>query len=424
MQAQHQKKILHNIFSLGVVQVINALLQLLVIPLAISRIGMENYGVVAVAQVLLFYMATFTDYGFNQTATREVSLNRDNTEVLGELFSRVYITKALLCIAAFGVLLLLALFLPIIRDHFLLYCLAFVFVPGYASMPVWLLQGLEKMQFLALGTLAARVIFVALVFIFIKGPEHSGLFLFFFGTGNLVAGVVSIFYLIRILGITPRFPGWKPVAAELRSGWGVTLTALSMNVTQYGNLFILRLFTSDLVAGYYGVAERIFFTIKQGLTIFSQSIYPEVCRLAAQGIIPLKVFFGKIFRPFFLLVLAGSALVYALSPWLIRFFAHADIPEAVTALRLLSFVVPLISLNIPPTLSLLAFDQRKAYALVYIAAMGLNIGANCLLARTWQARGTVAAVFITELFIVAGVWLAAGRVLKKNTVVRQPGAPV
>jgi PST family polysaccharide transporter len=420
MQPVQKKKILNNFFSLGIVQVINALLQLLVIPPVIARIGMENYGVVAVAQVLMFYMATFTDYGYNQTATREVSLNRNNPQVLSVLFSRVSFAKILLCITAFVVLIVLSLFFPIIQRHFSLYCLAFLFVPGYAAQPVWILQGLEKMQFLALGTLAARIIFVGLVFIFIKGPGDSGLFLFFYGAGNLAAGIASTLYIMRSQNIQLRFPGWKNISSDLKAGWTITLTSLSMNVTQYGNLFILRLFTNDLVAGYFGVAERIFFTMKQGLTVFSQSVYPEVCRLAEQSLSGLKIFFQKVFWPFFILVCTGSALIFLFAPWLILFFAKEPVPDAVQVLRVLSVIIPVISLNVLPTVSLLAFDRRKAYAGIYISAMAVNIGLNSLLARYWQAKGTLAAIFITELFVAAAVWLAASRALKNNTGMRQP----
>ncbi|MCX6319062.1 MAG: oligosaccharide flippase family protein [Bacteroidetes bacterium] len=413
-------KILTNFFSLGMVQVINALLQLVVVPPVIARIGLENYGIIAVAQVLMFYMATFTDYGFNQTATREVSLHRDDTAVLSRLFSLVYITKLLLCVAAFAMLLLLAFLFPIIREHFLLYVLAFVFVPGYASQPVWFLQGLEKMQWLAMGTLAARIIFVVLVFVFIKGPADSGLFLFFFGLGNLVAGMISMAAIIRSKRLQLFFPGWHAILTELKAGWTITLTALSMNVTQYGNLFILRLFTNDLVAGYYGVAERIFFTMKQGLTVFSQSIYPQACRLATHSLEQLKTFLRRAFVPFFLLILTGSALVFIFAPQLIRFFAKADIPSSVFALRTLALFIPLISCSIPPTVSLLAFDQRKTYAGIYIAAMLLNILANLVLVHYWGMKGTLIAVGITELAILISTWLMVAALYKKMDVSRQP----
>lgn len=86
MKALNIRLLLRNFFSLGVAQVAGSLLQLLIIPFVIRKIGIENFGVIAVAQVIMFYLGTLTDYGFNQTATREVSLNRTDNKTLSATF--------------------------------------------------------------------------------------------------------------------------------------------------------------------------------------------------------------------------------------------------------------------------------------------------------------------------------------------------
>lgn len=406
--------LLRNFFSLSFVQGINSLLQLLVIPYVIARIGVANFGVVAVAQVVMYYMATFTDYGFNQTATREVSLNRENIPVLSSVFFRVYAVKIFLCCIAFIILLALSLIFRIVHDHFILYCMAFFFVPGIASQPTWFLQGVERMQIIAFTTLGARIIFVVLVFVFIKGPEQTGLFIFFMGVGNLAAGIVSIFIVYRMFKLSFTRPAPGEISEEIKKGWPVTVTNLSMNIIQYGNLFILRLFTNDLVAGNFSVAERIFFTMKQVLTIFSQSVYPRVCQLAEHAPQQLKAFFRRVFNPFFFLVIAGSILVIVLSPEIIRLFVKENNTHAVFFNRMLCVVFPVICLNIPGTVSLLAFDRRKTYFAIYTTAMALNIAANVILVHFFESSGTIAAIFITEVFITTCVFVAIQRLPGKK----------
>ncbi|HEY6064467.1 MAG TPA: oligosaccharide flippase family protein [Chitinophagaceae bacterium] len=414
MTAIRKNLLLRNFFSLGFVQVISSLLQLLVIPYVIAKIGVANFGVVAVAQVVMYYMATFTDYGFNQTATREVSLNRSDMTVLSSVFFRVIAVKIILCCIAFVILLLLALIFQIVRENFLLYCLAFLFVPGYASHPAWFLQGVERMQLIAFTTLTARVIFVILVFIFISGPEHSRLFIFFMGVGNLVAGVMCILIVFRKFRLSYRRPSPGEILEEIKRGWPVTVTNLSMNIIQYGNLFILRLFTNDIAAGYFSVAERIYFTMKQGLTIFSQSVYPRVCLLAENAPGQLQSFFRRVFNPFFILVILGSAVVFALSPFILPFFVKEEGIHSVFILRMLCIALPVICLNIPSTLSLLAFDRRKTYFAVYTSAMALSIVSNIILASFFESTGTISAIFITEIFITTTVFLAMKRFSLNN----------
>jgi PST family polysaccharide transporter len=267
------------------------------------------------------------------------------------------------------------------------------------------------MQLIALTTLTSRVIFILLVFIFIKSPEHSRLFIFFMGVGNLAAGLVSIFMVFRIFKLTFRTPSRGAIMGEIKKGWPVTATNLSMNVIQYGNLFILRLFTNDIVAGNFSVAERIFFTMKQVLTIFSQSVYPRVCQLAENAPEQIRAFFRRVFNPFFIVVIAGSVMVIATSPYIIRFFIKEEFGHPVFILRMLCIVFPVICLNIPGTLCLLAFDRRKTYFAIYMSAMVLSIFSNVILVSFFGSSGTITAIFITEIYITAGVFLAIQRVV-------------
>ncbi len=414
MQTDKKNQLLYNFSSLGVAQVINSLLQLLVIPYVITKIGMENFGVVAVAQVVMYYLGTFTDFGFNQTATRFVSQNRSNAFLLANIFSRVYITKFFLCSAAFVILLLLAFIFPFVRNNFSLYCMAFLFVPGYASQPVWFLQGMERMQYVAIITLLSRVIFVSLVFIFIQTPHDGKLFVFFLGLGNLITGIASSWLVIKQQKLRYIASNTKEVIRELQSGWHVTMSNLSMNVIQYGNIFILRLFTNDLVVGYFNVAERIFFAMKYVLGIFSQAIYPRICQLAANGSLMIKQFFRKTFIPFFLLIMGGCTFVFIFSPFVLKHFMKVDSHDSIFILRMLCVIMPVICLNIPASLALLAFDHRKTYFTIYTSAMLLNILCNCVLAYFFGYEGTLAAIFITEIFIVVGVWLAFNKHFSKG----------
>lgn len=132
-----KNKLLYNFFSLGAVQAISSLIQLIVIPHVISKIGVDGYGIIAVAQVVMFYLAAFTDYGFNQTATRDIALYKTDHTRVSEVFFSVLFSKLLLCIVAFILLLILMFVIPLFRAHFLLYCMAFAFVVGQSLLINW-----------------------------------------------------------------------------------------------------------------------------------------------------------------------------------------------------------------------------------------------------------------------------------------------
>jgi len=422
MPDEKKNKLLYNFFSLGIVQVVTSLLQLIIIPYVISKIGVAGFGIVAVAQVVMFYLSAFTEYGFSQTATRDISIHRDDRLMISQIFFRVIFSKIILCLLSFFILLILILFVPVLREHLLLYLVGFIFVIGQAVLINWFFQGVEKMQLMAFISLAARLIFVALVFLFIKSTGDDVLYLFFLGAGSFVMGLVSIFIAIRKFKLQFILPGRKGILNEFREGWQITATNLSNNICQYSNIFILRFFTNDLVTGYYSIAERIFLTLRQMLGVFSQAVYPQVCLLIETGRKNIISYFRKVYVPFLFAISGGCLLLFILSPWVLYFFIHHENLHAVLLLRVFSIVLVLACLNIPATLVLLATNQRRSYFKVYTAGAILNVLLNMLLAYFFRSTGTVIAILITELFILTGLTRELFRLNLFNKSIVVPGS--
>ena len=413
MQEKTNSRLSHNFFSLGLVQVINSSLQLLVIPYVINKIGADGFGVVAVAQVMMFFLSTFTEYGFNQTATRQVSIYRDDPAKLSTIFFRVLFSRIMLGGVAFLILLLLVFTVPLFKTHSFLYLLGFTMVIGQSMLLNWFFQGLEKMWFIAITTLFGRIGFVLLVFFFINSKDDSILFLLFMGIGNIIAAIIGLMLVRRVFKLHFTRPSLQDVWHEVKEGWPFTITNLSMNICQYANIFILRFFTNDLVIGYFSIAERIFFTLKQVLTVFSQAVYPRVCLLLQKRGMELVIFFKKVYLPFLLCVAAGSLVLFLVAQPVLQFFSGDEAVHSVFFLRMMCIVLLIVCLNIPSTLSLLAMNKKRSYFMVYTLGGVLNIIANIILACYFQSTGTIIAIFITEVFITAGVIYTSRKFIQK-----------
>lgn len=403
MPAEKINKVFYNFFSLGIVQVTTSLLQLLIIPYVIIKIGIDGFGIVSVAQVVMLCLSALTEYGFAQTATREISIHRNDRLVISKIFYRVVFSRIFLCGFAFGLLLILTLVVPLFRHHRLLYLSGFVFVIGQSVLINWFFAGLERMRLMAITILIARLIFVVLVFLFIRGKEDGIFYLFFLGLGNFVMGLVSIFLVIKQHGLQFIRPEVEDIKNDLKKGWQITATNFLNNSCQYSNVFILRLFTDDLTAGYYSVAERIFLTLRQLPGVFSQTIYPQVCLIVANGKEAVISYFKKIYLPFLALLSAGCFLLFVLAPWIIYFFVHQENRNSSFLLRLFAIVLLIVCLGIPATLTLLAADERKRYFKTYALAAVLNVLLNLCLAGFFQSQGTAVAILLTELFITTGL---------------------
>jgi PST family polysaccharide transporter len=397
-----RNRIFSNFMALGILQGTNFLLPVLVMPFVIKKIGADGYGVVAVAQVVMLIFCTVTDYGFNLTATRALALHRDDVSKNARLFFTVLAAKMVICIVLFGVLLLLITLIPFFKLHFQLYLFGFTWVIGQSLLVSWFFQGMEKMKYITIFTLLSRLLFVALVFAFIRHKSDNRFFILFMGVGSLVAGIGSIFQAIRFFKLPVVRPMWSDVVHELKEGWPVMLSNISINTFLSVNVFILRLFTNDLVAGYYSVAEKIFLAIRQIPVMFSQVIYPPLCQLVQQGAASTRPFFRSVYLPFLFLVLLGSGLLLGFSSFIISLFLGHESGNAVLLLRLFCLGPVIVCLHIPASQLLMAFNQKKIYLRVLARGTIINVICNLLLVPVWGPVGTTISVLLTELFITVG----------------------
>src|ERR1700744_5105312 len=206
MAAKYRKKLFSNFAALSIIQGANFILPVLIMPVVIRRIGADGFGVVSVAQVVMIFLSTLTDYGFNLTATRDIAFYKTDLQRVSRIFSSVLVSKLILCGLTYVLLCVLTISIPLFRSHFLLYQLGFVYVIGQSLLVSWFFQGMEKMQYITISTLVARIIFVLLVIFFIRVPEDINLFLLFAGIGNTIAGVFSIWLAFRMFRIKASAP--------------------------------------------------------------------------------------------------------------------------------------------------------------------------------------------------------------------------
>ena len=96
INTEDKKRLASNFFSLATLQGLNYLLPLITFPYLVSTLGIEKFGILAFATAFILFFQVFTDYGFNLTATKEISIYRKNVEKLSEIYSAVMTIKFIL----------------------------------------------------------------------------------------------------------------------------------------------------------------------------------------------------------------------------------------------------------------------------------------------------------------------------------------
>lgn len=370
------------------------------LPYLVRVLGVEYFGLLSFALAVIMYFQIVTDYGFNITATREISIYRENKEKIREIFSSVLIIKFLLMLFCFIILSILVFSFQKFSDERLIYFLTFTIVPGYALFPVWFFQGMEKMKYITYLNILAKSIFTVAVFLFVKNKEHYFLVPLLTSSGFLLVGIWSIIIISRDFGIYFRLQPFAKVLYYLKEGWHVFLSNIAVSLYTMTTILLLGLFTNNTVVGYYSAVDKLINALKGFFSPVSQALYPFISR---QAIIAKEKTLNMIKKilvftssPFFILSLA--LFIFAKEIVIIVF--GPDYMSSVIILRILAFIPFLVALDtVSGTLTMLVFDRKKSYSRIIISAGIFNIILAFIFIPLYKHIGAAVSVLITEIYI-------------------------
>ena len=82
------------------------------------------------------------------------------------------------------------------QDHYWVYALTFLLTFNERLLPIWFFQGIEKMKYIAIVNLSARLLFVVAIFLFIHNQEDYLLVPLLNGIGTILAGSLSLYIVL------------------------------------------------------------------------------------------------------------------------------------------------------------------------------------------------------------------------------------
>jgi len=400
-----KKRLLENFFSLSILQGVNYILPLITIPYLVRVLGPEKFGLVSFAQAFIQYFVIITDYGFHLTATREVSLFRDNTEKLREIFSAVIAAKICLCFISLLLLLVVVFSFEKFRVNWFLYLVTFGIVVGNMLFPVWFFQGMERMKYITYVNVFSKAIFTFLIFIMVKTKEHYLRVAILNSLGYLVSGIISLYALSTAFEIRPHIPKLESVKEELKDGFYIFLSFIGERLYTTSNTFILGLLTSNTVVGYYSAGERLVKVVQSLFQPVSQSIYPHISYTAKHSSQNTLRFIRKIIFSIGSVFALASVLLFVFSKEIVLLLFGMDFESTESVVKIMSFL-PFIGVmgNIFGTQIMLNFNMQSIFARIIIAGSLIHIPVSLFLTYNYGMTGMATSVIITESILALSLF--------------------
>ncbi|ELR71224.1 O-antigen transporter [Fulvivirga imtechensis AK7] len=401
-----QKRSLFKNFSwLATSQVANVVIPLVAYPYLLRTIDIEKFGLVVFAQAVVTYFVYVIDFGFSITAVREVSINRDNPEKLSAVFSNLYVTKLLLLLVCFGLLLLLIFSIPDWKGEKWLFISSFTIVAGQLLLPLWLFQGLEKMKGVAAMNFLSKIGFVLMVLLLVRENNDYKWVNLYLGSSQIVAGLGGIAYGMWKFSVRFSFPSFSDIRKQITHNQPLFVSVFAGFVANNSGLFILGLMADPVSIGYYGIVEKILLAIRAPAMLLYQSVFPRVCVLAEQSFEVLLSFLKKITRLIFIGFIPLGIGVFMLSEEIVWLFAGQQLETPATLLKIVSFAPLMAALNIPACHTMLAYNFKKGYAAITILGALFNISFNIIFISLFAAYGAASIALATEMLITMVLYL-------------------
>lgn len=268
-----------NFSSLVALQIFGYIFPIITVPYLFRTLGVEVYGLVMFATSLMAYFNIFVDFGFNLSAVRSVSVNRESHKMVVEIFNSVLWGKVLLVFVAFCVLFCCVEFLPIFKAHAALYYFSFASVIGNALFPVWFFQGIEKMRYITIISLLAKVISILPIFLLIKLPEHYLYVPLFFGAGFVLSGIFGLLVARYKFKMSIHAPKLNSIVSALKESSSYFMSRVSLSIYTATNTFLIGIILGNTAVGYFVAAEKLYQAYTALFGTLAQTLYPYMVKM-------------------------------------------------------------------------------------------------------------------------------------------------
>tara|TARA_R110001592_G_scaffold69489_1_gene213178 strand:- start:38829 stop:40079 length:1251 start_codon:yes stop_codon:yes gene_type:complete len=395
-------KLTQNISYLSLSQVANYIFPLITIPYITRVLGPENYAIVEFAAVFMLYLIAVVDYGFLNSATRQVAQNPHDSAHLSKVFSGVMQARLLLFLGALTAFSLLLLLVPKFSQNSLVLLLSAPVVIGMAIYPNFLFFGQQKAGVIALTNILVKGLSTALIFILIRDQSD---FLWVNLLNGLSQIAISLFTIIYAFRSIPNLKllawDWQLVQFELKESFYLFISNFSTRI--YGFLSIpMGLFLlNPLQLGIFAAASKLINVVQSVLfQPLHGALFPHLSQAYAKGIEHYRKEHRKSLAWLSLITGLATIFLIVLAEFIIRILFSETYIQASPLLRIMA---PMLAVGAFAHMylqqGLIILKEDKAYMWVLISIGLSSILFNYFFIVGFGLNGAAYARLATEILL-------------------------
>ena len=410
------KTLYKNIVSLGVLQVANYLIPFLVLPIISRILGASLFGSVSYAQNIVTYLTLLINYGFEYSATRQISIAREDKAKTDAIFWSVIAAKGMLLILSFAILAVLPFCMERVACDPKLYIYTALANIGIVFFPTWYLQGVQQMDKMAWANFFTKLLGAVLVLSLVREASAYRLYPLLMSASSILIGIGAMIYVIRHFGISRPVLSRQTLREVMQAGAPIFLNNVFVALYTTANMTILGMYAADDVIGYFSGAQRLIQALNMVVVMpVSMAVFPEISRRFAQSKAQGAKFLKQVLLFAGTAAAAVSLITFLCAPLMIRIMYGAGFAPSIELLKWLSpipFLVMIATLLTVQGLYGMGLQRWAPWVGVILAVccVGLNLWLLPLIGVKGVCISWIAAELL-ECLLVSSILMTKGRKL-------------
>lgn len=263
-----------NTMFLFIMQGVNYLLPVILIPFFTNTLGVLQYGNIAVWLAIIQFSYVVTDFGFLSFATKEIAGMNCDKNVISEFLSSVYGLKLILFIIVVVFVSIYGFIYSTALDV-ILFSLATIFCQSY--QPIWFYHGIEKMKAVTFYFSLSKILYLGLVLLLIKDDSNWSLVIFFWFVSQLFACIVSNRIYLN-MGYHFQVPTCSDIFYLFKRSLHFFISRISVATFTSLNVIILSAVVTGGSLASFAICDQVFKAGQAFTSPVTQALYPYLQR--------------------------------------------------------------------------------------------------------------------------------------------------
>ena len=382
-------------------QVTNYIIPLLVIPVLLNKIGLEKYGVISLALGIANLLVGLGDYGLNLTGTREISRSPKNLQKIRRIAENTISTRVFLSIIGFVFLLILSELITDWRINRSVILSSYTIVIGRLLLPVWYFQGVQRMYWITIINLGARLLYLFGLLLFVHDESDTFLVNLLNGFSWILASGIAIAIMICQVGRIKLILDFEKIRTNLKQNFSIFLANSTSTTYRNGSIIIAGFLLGPSILGLFSVLDRLVAIIANTASVAFRSLFPKSSEISKNGVQFLKIKMLKVLKIGALPVTIFSFALLLLGPKLLPLLSEELNNEYLDRYIAIIAVLPLLLLlNIPLSLSLVSMKMDRLYLVYQLSGLFSLLLISTILAFQYSITGLLYGFLSIEIMMI------------------------